>query len=258
MPTTTVLAPASPEEAAAALAAEPDITVIGGGTIVVPRHMLGGVAIERALWLGRAGLDRVREDGDTVVVGATATMAGCRDLPAPLGPCAANVGDVEVQAQATIGGNICAGPPCGDLQGPLLALEASVRVANAAGESTVSAAEFFSDTGGSIVLDVSFRRPAAGAFVPLCRHHTESLTAIGVSAVRSADGEIRLAATGVAPEARRLSSAESALASGADPADAAEAASADVEPYDDALASAAYRSRVLPVLIRRALDELGG
>ncbi len=258
MPSTTVLAPASPAEAAAAIAAEPDITVIGGGTIVIPRHMLGEVAPERALWLGRAGLDGVREDGDTIVVGSAATLARCRDLPAPVGPCAANIGDVEVQAQATIGGNICAGPPCGDLRGPLLALEATVRVAGAGGERTVGPGEFFEDTGASLVLDVSFERPEAGAFVPLRRHHTESLTAIGISAVRSAGGQVRLAATGVAPDARRLASAEAALDDGGSAADAAEAALDDCDLYDDVLASAAYRRRVLPTLIRRALEQLGG
>jgi CO/xanthine dehydrogenase FAD-binding subunit len=30
----------------------------------------------------------------------------------------------------------------------------------------------------------------------------------------------------------------------------------DVTPHDDALASAWYRSKVLPVLVRRALDDL--
>jgi CO/xanthine dehydrogenase FAD-binding subunit len=32
----------------------------------------------------------------------------------------------------------------------------------------------------------------------------------------------------------------------------------DAQPHDDALASAWYRQRLLPVLVRRALDDLGG
>ena len=41
-----------------------------------------------------------------------------------------------------------------------------------------------------------------------------------------------------------------------DPAKAGEAALQDVTPHDDALASAWYRSKVLPVLVRRALIRL--
>ena len=41
-----------------------------------------------------------------------------------------------------------------------------------------------------------------------------------------------------------------------DPAAAADAATADVTFADDALASAWYRNRTLPVLVRRALTQL--
>ena len=58
---------------------------------------------------------------------------------------------------------------------------------------------------------------------------------------------VRLAATGAGSHGQRLPSAE-----GGD----AEAALNDVSPHDDALASAWYRSKVLPVLVRRVLDEL--
>jgi CO/xanthine dehydrogenase FAD-binding subunit len=41
-----------------------------------------------------------------------------------------------------------------------------------------------------------------------------------------------------------------------DPRAAGDAALQDVTPQDDALASAWYRSKVLPVLVRRALTRL--
>lgn len=256
--TATVISPSSAEEAAAAIAADPEATIMGGGTLVMAQLALGYRAVDRAVWLGRAGLDAVNEADGRLTIGGMATLATCVDLVAPIGPCASNIGDSELRAQATLGGNICSDLPFGDLQGPLLALDASVRLGGAGGERTVGAAAFFADIGGDVVLDVSFDVPAAGAFVPLRRHHTHAPTAIGVSAVRSSDGEVRIAATGVAPDARRLSSVESALAGGATAPDAAEAAPDDIDPYDDVMASAAHRSRVLPTLVRRALDQLGG
>jgi CO/xanthine dehydrogenase FAD-binding subunit len=56
------------------------------------------------------------------------------------------------------------------------------------------------------------------------------------------------------PRGLRCESVERALAEGADRATAA--AAADLEGHDDALASAWYRRRVLPVLIARALNRL--
>jgi CO/xanthine dehydrogenase FAD-binding subunit len=56
----------------------------------------------------------------------------------------------------------------------------------------------------------------------------------------------------------RCPSVERALADGADPATAAERVLDDVEPHDDALASAWYRKRMLPKLVARALGDLSG
>jgi len=254
----TVTTPSTPDEAAAAFAADPAATIVGGGTVVVPANTLGTRVVDRAIWLGRAGLDLVESNGGTVTIGAAASLAACAALGAPVGSCAANIGDGELRAQATLGGNICSPAPLGDLRGPLLALEAEVRSSGPDGESAADAASFFADGAGRLVLGVTYTEPAAGAFVPLHRHHTQSLTALAISAVRTADGEVRLAATGAAPDARRLGAAEAALAGGASAADAADAALQDAETYDDALASAAYRQRVLPILVRRAIEQLGG
>jgi CO/xanthine dehydrogenase FAD-binding subunit len=74
-----------------------------------------------------------------------------------------------------------------------------------------------------------------------------------VTGVRAASGDVRLAATGLAGHGRRLPSAEAAAG---DPETASAAALDDVELGDDALASAWYRSRALPVLVRRVLSQL--
>jgi len=76
---------------------------------------------------------------------------------------------------------------------------------------------------------------------------------LAVIGARTAGGETRLAATGVAGPGARLRSAE-ALAS--DPDAAGAAAASDVTFADDALASAWYREQTLPVLVRRVLNQL--
>src|SRR5262245_23234757 len=135
---TEVLLPTSPEEAVAAFGDGAGTTVIGGGTIVMPEISYGRMQPARALLLTRAGLSGVTRTGTTVTVGAATPVQELVELPAPLGPCAANVADVEIRSQATLGGNLCAGPgpdaPRGDLQGALLALGATARSTASGGE----------------------------------------------------------------------------------------------------------------------------
>jgi CO/xanthine dehydrogenase FAD-binding subunit len=74
-----------------------------------------------------------------------------------------------------------------------------------------------------------------------------------VSGAKGLDGTVRLAATGAGSWGARLPSAEAAAG---DPEAAGKAALEDVSPHDDALASAWYRAKVLPVLVRRVLTEM--
>jgi CO/xanthine dehydrogenase FAD-binding subunit len=69
---------------------------------------------------------------------------------------------------------------------------------------------------------------------------------------------VRVGISGAAASGLRARQVEDALAAGASTEDAAQKALDDAEPQDDALASAWYRQRLLPVLVRRALDDLGG
>jgi carbon-monoxide dehydrogenase medium subunit len=205
----------------------------------------------RAVLLGRAGLSGIERDGTRVTVGAMTPVQDLVEMPAPLGPCAANVADFEIRSQGTVGGNLCAGEspeaPRGDLQGAFLALGATVRSA-AAGETTEEPLEdFLPKRHERLLLDVIFEEPAAGAFAGLDRPHTHDYTALAVSGARAADGTLRLAVTGAGSHAQRLPSAETGDA---------DAAVNDVTPHDDALASAWYRKKVLPVLVRRVLTGI--
>jgi CO/xanthine dehydrogenase FAD-binding subunit len=106
---TEALTPASEAEAIEQFGGGSNVTVLAGGTILMPevtygRYPKGG----RTLMLHRAGLDAVADNG-AVTFGA-------------------------------IGGNLCGSPgveaPRGDLQAPLVAMGARVRSAGAGGERT--------------------------------------------------------------------------------------------------------------------------
>jgi CO/xanthine dehydrogenase FAD-binding subunit len=252
-----VLMPTSEAEAVELFGDGVHVTVIGGGTVVVPSVALGRLAPSRAMFLSRAGMSGISRNGTSVTIGATTPVADLVGLAPPLGPCAANVADPEVRAQATVGGNVCVSGtreiPRGDLQGALLALDAQVRSDGAGGERSESLEHFLGARDGRLLLSVSYDEPAVGAFECIRYPHTHTYTVLAVSAVRATDGEIRLAATGVAGSPTRLRAAERAAE---DPAAAGEAALSDVTFADDALASAWYRTKTLPVLVRRALTTL--
>ena len=254
---TEILVPGSQDEAIAAFGDGADIVVVGGGTIVVAAMTYRRLQPAKALLLGRAGMAGIAKDGARVTIGATTPVEELTGMPAPLGPCASNVADLEIRSQATVGGNLCAGEggeaPRGDLQGAFLALGATVRSAGEGGVAEEPLEDFLPKRQERLLLDVSFDEPAAGAFAGLDRPHTHDYTALAVSGARAADGSIRLAATGAGSWGVRLPSAEAAAG---DPATAGEAALKDVTPHDDALASAWYRTKVLPVLVRRVLAEL--
>ena len=255
-----VLIPSSAAEAVSLFGDGTSTTVIGGGTVVVPDITSGRLSPDRVLLLSKAGLDGITVDGDTITIGATTSVEALVDLESEVGAlaaCARNVADGEIRGQATVAGNLCVGEgseaPRGDLQGALLALDATVRSAGKDGEKTQSLEEFLPQRHGRLILDVSFTRPSASAFVALYYPHTHEYTVLAVTGTRGADGAIRLAATGLAGTGARLRSAEAAAS---DPAAAGAAAVGDVSFADDALASAWYREQTLPVLVRRVLTQL--
>jgi CO/xanthine dehydrogenase FAD-binding subunit len=235
------------------------VTVIAGGTIVMPEIRHGRLQPSRALLLERAGLSGVSREDGRIVIGATTPVTDLEGLPEPLATTARHVADVEVRRQATVGGNLCAPPgvesPRGDLQAALIAMDAQVRSTGRGGERLEPVEDFLAGgAAGRLVLDIEVPEPEAGAHASVRRPHAHAYTVMAVCAARTG-GAVRLAASGAGPHGLRLKAAEAAYGSG-DAEAAAAAAIEDAQPLDDALASAWYRSRTLPVLVRRALAQL--
>lgn len=251
--TAEVIRPGSSSEAASAFGDGAGVAVLAGGTLLVPDLHFGRARPERVIMLGDAGLNYLSRDSGTVTVGAATPISDLVGEAAPLGPCAASIGDNEIRAQATVGGNLCAPAGFGDLQGPLLALGATARSVGAGGERSESLEDFLAARSGRLLLDVSFSEAAAGAFASLGRPHAHHYTVMAVSGARAAGGATRLSVVGAGAVGSRLRAAEELAG---DPHAAGEAAAAEVAPSDDPLASGWYRARALPALVRQVLSEL--
>ncbi len=255
-----VVRPSSVDDAISDFGDGRGVTVMGGGSILMVELAHNRLAPGRVLMLDRAGLSGVRTEGTRTTIGAMTSVAELETAVDPLGASARGVADPEIRAQATLGGNLCAPPaaesPRGDLQGPLIALGAQVRSAGRDGERTEPVEDFLADASEPrLVLDVAFEAPSASASASVRRPHAHAYTILAVSGART-DGELRLAVCGAAPHAVRLTSVERALADGSDVPAAAARALSDISAPDDALASAWYREKTLPVLVTRVLNDL--
>ena len=255
-----LLQPTSESEAIGAFGDGSGVTVVGGGTIVVPEMTYGRLRPTRVILLTRARMSGVTSEPGSVRIGAGTPVAQLDGELEPLGSAARGVADGEIRASGTVGGNLCAGPsadaPRGDLQAPLIALGATVRSAGKGGERSDPVESFLGNHDGRLVLSVEFAKPTAAGYARIDRKHAHTYTMLAVSACRVADGSVRVAASGVGPFAVRLRSVEAVLAERWAPEAAAKEALVDCDPPTDALASAWYRRRMLPLLITRALEGL--
>lgn len=248
------LVPTSAEEAARLFGDGEGITVFAGGTILMPEIAAGRLQPARALLLHRSGLDELSVDGSVVRIGATTPVAKLAQGPDELlARFARQIGDLEVRAAATVGGNLCAPPGLGgqrgDLGAPLIALGARVRSTGAGGERMEAIEDFLTgDRTGRLVLEIEYERPSgAWSAQTMRRRHAKSYAIANVAACASGDG-IRVGVSGVGPTPVRCRAVEQSRN--------AEDVLKDVDPVDDAVASAAYRRKMLTLLVRRALDEV--
>jgi CO/xanthine dehydrogenase FAD-binding subunit len=177
----------------------------------------------------------------------------------------------QVRSLATLGGNLCNAAPSADLAPPLIALDATAEVVGPAGERTLPLADFFLGPGQTVLqsgeLLRAIRLPPPRGRAVYWRHTPRAAMDIAVAAAAVwlwFEGvvcrEARLVLGAVAPIPLRVQQAEAELTGRPLTPDsverAAAAAAAGCSPIDDIRASAAYRRRIVAVLVRRGLWSL--
>ena len=249
------LIPTSPDEAAGLFGDGTNLTVFAGGTILLPEIASGRLKPARVLMLHRSGLDSLDTGADVIRMGAATTLASLIDATDDLlTRFAEYVADGEVRRNATVGGNLCAsaglGSQRGDLGAPLIALGARVRSTGRGGERTEPIEDFLSgERDGRLVLSIEYDRPSGKTGAEMMRRRHAHSYAVANVAVCERNGGVRIGISGVGPRAARARAVEESR----NPDDVL----TDVEPVSDAVASAEYRRKMLPLLVRRALGQLG-
>jgi CO/xanthine dehydrogenase FAD-binding subunit len=261
-----------PESAPAAVAAarEDGAPVVAGGTILFRLVNEGRLFPRSVVSLHRAQLDGIEIRDGEARIGATTRIG---ELPACpqlgfLTPAVRLFGGPALRNMATVGGNLFARQPYGDLGLCFLALDARLQVVGEAGARSVQIERFYADgiAAGDVVAAIELALPDARGwrFRKATRRTLNAAAVIAVAARLTFDGErvvdARIALSGCGRTPVRSKAAERALVGSvldeATATRAGEAAADEVECFTDEIASAWYRRRVLPVHLRRAL--LGG
>jgi CO/xanthine dehydrogenase FAD-binding subunit len=273
MTTTDFFIPRSVDEALGLLRTHgPDLTVMGGGTVVMGLINEGRLFPRKAMSLRRAGMDELRATDGQIQIGAATTIARLsqlEELPI-LAQAAGMLGGPALRTLATIGGNMFMPAPYADLAVPLLALDALVELAGPGGSRSLPLDQFFGAATlcAADELLTGFRvPPPAGrsAYLRFGRRqaNTPAVVAVAVRVETDANGVVgaaRIALGAAGPRPQRARAAEAALLGrkldAASIADAAQAAIDASDPPTDALATSWYRRKMVGVFVRRALESV--
>ncbi|CAB1057414.1 hypothetical protein D1BOALGB6SA_2167 [Olavius sp. associated proteobacterium Delta 1] len=256
--------------------------VIAGGTDVLPRR--AGVKkldnFNHLVDISRLDLDYLKKDSGHICIGAATPIntIGSSDLFSSgphqaLSEAASAHSTSIIRNRATVGGNLCNASACADLALTLLVLDAILVAAGPDGTRDIPIEKFFKGANytalatDEILLEIripKFSQNAGAAFQKLRRQQTTIDTAIVnvatlVTCTKNSCESARIALGSVAPISFRAKKAESVLA-GTELNDeiikkASIVAAQESRPIDDVRATAAYRKKMVAILVRRSLEN---
>ena len=275
---TEYLRPRSIDEAVAARAAHPDYMVLAGATdlMVDAKHKRIPVGI-LDLWQ-TPGLVGITETDRGIAIRAGSTWLEIQRHPAiaarwtPLAAAAREIGALQIQARATLGGNVGTSSPVGDSLPALLALDAELELASVHGVRRVPYREFcigYRKTAlaaDEIIVAAHLPPPSAHARLAWRKVGTRRAQSIskvmGAAVIEWHSGVVvaaRVALGAVADRPIRIHAVEAAVR-GLPPRDAADAARvalrSAITPIDDIRSTSAYRREVAENLVARFFTDL--
>ncbi|WP_372784479.1 xanthine dehydrogenase small subunit [Phenylobacterium sp.] len=271
------LAPRTTAEFAAAVEANPDATILAGGTDVglwvtkQHRELPTIISLNEV-----AELRRIEDLGDAIRIGAGVRYADATALLGDLHPEFAGLlrrlGGLQVRNLGTVCGNIANGSPIGDMPPALIAAGASLVLRKGEATRALPLEAYFLAYGkqdrapGEFVEAVVVPKIPAGRIFKvfkLSKRFDQDISAlcagisIGLDAGKVADA--RIAFGGMAATPRRAAACEAALTgqpwTEATVRAAAEALAQDFQPIDDMRASAGYRLQAAQNLLLKAWLE---
>jgi xanthine dehydrogenase small subunit len=258
----------------------PDAVLVAGATDVglwITKELRN---LRRIIFLHRAGLDTIEDNGDRVSFGATASYADAAPhlaaIDPDLGHLLRRLGSRQIRALGTIGGNIANGSPIGDMPPALIALGAEIELRRGGDSRTLPLEDFFlayskqDRRPGEFLVRVIVPKLSSNHFFrcfKVSKRFDQDISALmGAFRLSTKDRRVtsaRIAFGGMAATPKRAPEAEAAIARASlddrqSWQGALEALAADYQPIDDLRASAAYRRLAARAIFDKALREVAG
>ncbi len=261
------LQPGSLEEAAGMIASHgSSLTIVAGGTSAM---RYSAPQAEHVMGVRGLAMNKIEHSSGGLSLGSGVTMSQIREsLPIPaLQEAARGVGGPAVQNMATIGGNIFARQPYGDVAVVLLALDATVTFSTVNGEHTKKLEDFYASgaQADGLLTRIDCAAPGGELVYLKCgRRRFNSPTVIAVAACVGLDngkvGNACIALGGAGKHPTRCVAAEKALIGEAlgvaSIRAAADQAAGACSPGTDSVASEWYRRRMIETYLTRALQQI--
>ena len=254
--------------------------IITGGTDLLPKMRLREAVPEYVVGLkGIPKLDYIDYDeanglrfGALTTINAIETSHIIRDKFPVLSQAASVMASAQIRHLATVIGNLCSAVPSADMAPGLIVLGANLKITSTRGERTIAVEDFFTAPGESVlapdelVVEVQVPNPPAHSGMVYIKHTVRAamdLAIVGVAALIALQNgvcrEVKICLGAVAPTPIRATKAETMLMGKPFSAElvkqAAETASDEARPISDIRSSAEYRSEIVRVLTRRALNQ---
>lgn len=251
--------------------------MVAGGTDLIVELSRGVKPASTLIDITRiAALRGIRDEDGAIVMGALTThndvlaSPHCRESTLPLVQACLELGAPQLRSRATVVGNVVTGSPANDTISALIALDASITLANVTGQRTVKVADFYPGfrqtllQPGELVVSISIPKmkpTERGIFVKLGLRRAQAISVIHFAIIVDFDGEVvrsaRVAFGCLAPTVIRGARIEAFLRDKALTPDVCIEAGAvsleDVAPIGDIRGSASYREDVLARMVADAL-----
>ena len=227
---------------------------------------------------GIPDLDYIRyDDKEGLRIGALTTIEALKTSPlirrrfGILSQAAGVLGTVQIRNRGTIAGNLCNASPAAETAPALIILAATARIVGVGGERAVALEDFFIGPGRSALqsdeilteIQIPNLPPRSGGVYLKHSIKRMDIAIVGVGVVITLDGEacrdIKTALGAVAPTPIRARKVEEVLRGQVLDKEvmerAAQIASEESHPIDDIHSYAEYRSQMVRVLARQAIEE---
>ena len=244
--------------------------LLAGGHSLIPmmklRLAVPSVLVDIA---GVRDLSHVEDRGDHIAIGALAKHRSIETSELLIAQCpmlahvASKVGDPQVRHRGTIGGSLAHSDPASDLPAAVLALGGSLIVQGPNGQREIAATDFFTGYFESALAEDEMltevkvpKSPGTNWNYQKFNRRAQDWAIVGVAAAQ-VDGAMQVSLVNMGSTPLRATAVETALASGASAAEAADEAANGTEAPTDLNASPEYRAHLARVLTKRALEASG-